>query len=161
MLALSDLLFTWWHRVRDGTLQRRTFRTRAGWLRQDVQIVLGRGRVCRCAKTAAVCRELLAVEAALWTFAEVEGVEPTNNHAERMLRPAVLWRKGSFGCASDTGCRFVERMWSSPRKVDTGLTVIRVVHSPPETHTPATSDGVGDCKRLRCTRRWPYEPLPA
>lgn len=110
LLALSDLLFHWWHRVRDGTLQRRTFRTRAGWLREDVRIVLRRGRVCGCAKTAAVCRELLAVEAALWTFVAVEGVEPTNNLAERMLRPAVLWRKGSFGCNSEVGCRFVERM---------------------------------------------------
>ena len=105
-----DLLFHWWHRVRDGTLQRRTFRTRAAWLREDVESVLERGRVCGCAKTAAVCRELLAVEAALWTFVEHEGIEPTNNLAERMLRPAVLWRKGSFGCQSETGCRFVERM---------------------------------------------------
>ena len=105
-----DLLFHWQHRVRDGTLQRRTFRTRAGWLREDVQIVLERGRVCGCAKTAAICRELLAVEAAMWTFVDHEGVEPTNNQAERMLRPAVLWRKGSFGCQSEGGCRFVERM---------------------------------------------------
>jgi len=110
LLALSNALFSWWHRVRDGTLQRRTFRTRAGWLREDVQTVLERGRACRCARTAAVCRELLAVEASLWTFVDVEGVEPTNHHAERMLRPAVLWRKGSFGCVGEGGCRFVERM---------------------------------------------------
>ena len=37
-------------------------------------------------------------------------MEPTNNHAERLLRPAVLWRKRSFGCQSEAGCRFVERM---------------------------------------------------
>ena len=110
LLDLSDTLFHWWHRVRDGTMQRRTFERRAGWLREDVRIVLGRGRGCGCAKTAAVCREVLAVEAALWTFVAVEGVEPTNNLAERMLRPAVLWRKGSFGCVSEAGCRFVERM---------------------------------------------------
>ncbi len=68
------------------------------------------GAACACAKTAGTCRELLAVEEALWTFVRVEGVEPTNNHAERMLRPAVLWRKNSFGCQSESGCRFVERM---------------------------------------------------
>ena len=39
-----------------------------------------------------------------------EGVEPTNNAAERALRPAVLWRRRSFGCHSEEGCRFVERM---------------------------------------------------
>jgi transposase len=40
----------------------------------------------------------------------MEGVEPTNNHAERILRLGVLWRKNAFGCQSATGCRFVERM---------------------------------------------------
>jgi transposase len=43
-------------------------------------------------------------------FARVEGVEPTNNGAERALRPAVLWRKGSFGSDSETGSRFAERL---------------------------------------------------
>jgi len=37
-------------------------------------------------------------------------VEPTNNAAERAIRPAVLWRKGSFGTHSPGGSRFVERM---------------------------------------------------
>ncbi len=45
-----------------------------------------------------------------WTFARVEGVEPTNNLAERALRPAVLWRKGSFGSDSEAGSRFAERL---------------------------------------------------
>ena len=48
--------------------------------------------------------------AALWTFARVEGVEPTNNAAERAVRKAVLWRKTSFGSASRWGSRFAERM---------------------------------------------------
>jgi transposase len=47
---------------------------------------------------------------ALWTFTRVEGVEPTNNAAERALRPGVLWRKGSFGSDSAAGSRFAERM---------------------------------------------------
>jgi transposase len=46
----------------------------------------------------------------LWVFALVDGVEPTNNAAERALRPAVLWRKECFGTQSDAGSRFVERM---------------------------------------------------
>ena len=49
---------------------------------------------------------------ALWTFSRVEGVEPTNNAAERALRGAVLWRKSSFGSRSAEGCRFVERLLS-------------------------------------------------
>ncbi len=40
----------------------------------------------------------------------MEGAEPTNNLAERALRPAVLWRKGSFGSDSEAGSRFAERL---------------------------------------------------
>ena len=76
------------------------------WLRER----LAEGAACGCAKTAALCRNLLKLEPAMWTFARVEGVEPTNNAAERALRKAVLWRKRSFGCKSELGCRFVERM---------------------------------------------------
>jgi transposase len=110
LLLLTDVLFGWWHRVRDGTLSRRTFRRYTTSLREDVLAVLEQGRACGCAKTAATCRELLAVEEALWTFVRMEGVEPTNNHIERMLRLAVLWRKKSFGSQSEAGCRFVERL---------------------------------------------------
>lgn len=53
---------------------------------------------------------MLKIYGALWTFSTAEGVEPTNNHAERMVRPAVLWRKGSFGNHSAAGCRFTERI---------------------------------------------------
>jgi len=42
----------------------------------------------------------------------VEGVSPTNNHAERMLRFAVMWRKRSHGVASEKGCRWAERILS-------------------------------------------------
>ncbi len=56
------------------------------------------------------CENVLALEPALWTFVTTEGVEPTNNHVERLLRRAVLWRRRSFGCWSGNGCRFVERI---------------------------------------------------
>jgi transposase len=46
----------------------------------------------------------------LWTFARVDGVEPTNNVVQRALRPAGLWRKRSFGSHSQAGCRFAERL---------------------------------------------------
>src|SRR5262245_17734173 len=47
---------------------------------------------------------------ALWTFARVRGLEPTTNVAARALRPAVLWRKSSFGSDSASGSRFAERL---------------------------------------------------
>ena len=61
-------------------------------------------------KAAGLCRELDKWWPALWTFARVEGVEPTNNVSERALRPAVLWRKGSCGSDSAAGSRFAERL---------------------------------------------------
>ena len=65
-----------------------------------------------CKKTAGTCRKLLKQESWLWTFVWVEGIEPTNNDAERVLRHAVLWRKSSGGTDSEAGSRFVERMLS-------------------------------------------------
>ena len=48
----------------------------------------------------------------LWLFLQENGVTPTNNHAERTLRFAVLWRKRSFGTRVEKGNRFVERILS-------------------------------------------------
>ena len=111
LLLYADILLTKWKRVRDGTLTRRGFRqSYLGWIREEVRALLDRGARCACAVTAGVCRELLAVEPALYTFAAVEGVEPTNNAAERALRHAVCWRKTSYGTDSAGGSRFVERV---------------------------------------------------
>ena len=110
LLLFAEDVFHWWYRVRDGTLARSSLRQyldgQRPWLRQRLEA----GARLADAKTAAVCRNLLEWEPALWTFVRREGVEPTNNAAERALRTAVLWRKRSFGCHSEAGCRFVERM---------------------------------------------------
>jgi transposase len=79
-------------------------------LRAEVREALIQGAACGCSKTAATCRNLIANEAKLWAFVWQEGVEPTNNAAERAIRPAVLWRKGCFGTQSADGSRFVEAM---------------------------------------------------
>ena len=73
-------------------------------------MALERGSGCADRKVMAFCDNLLTLYPALWLFAGVEGVEPTNNHAERILRMGVLWRKNAFGCHSESGCRFVERI---------------------------------------------------
>src|SRR4051812_38543330 len=112
LLEHSDVLFRWWHRVRDGTLARSSFRLYVSWLRDCLREDLRRGTACLCSRTAGTCRELLAGETHLWTFVRVEGVEPTNNHAERALRHGVIYRKLSGGTDSEAGSRFVERMLS-------------------------------------------------
>jgi transposase len=110
LLCCAEDVFTWWYRVRDGTMSRSTFRRYIAELRPWVRSQLEGGAACACAKTAGTCREILAVEPALWTFARVEGVEPTNNAAERALRHAVLWRKTSHGTDSAAGSHFVENI---------------------------------------------------
>jgi transposase len=113
LLAHSDMMFGLWHKARDGTRTRRwLLRHVDGWLRAEVRSLLERGAACGCAKTAGVCAEILKLQEALWAFARQEGPEPTNNAAERALRPAVIKRKRSFGCHSEGGCRFVERLLS-------------------------------------------------
>lgn len=61
-------------------------------------------------ETRRTCQNILKVKQALWTFIDQEGVEPTNNAAERALRRGVIWRKHSFGTQSKTGTLFVERI---------------------------------------------------
>ena len=58
-------------------------------------------------------RNLLKLWPALWTFTHTEDVEPTNNHAERGLRGAVIYRKLSLGTQSDRGERSLERLLSA------------------------------------------------
>ena len=112
LLRWCDELFHEWYRVRDGTITHATFQRRMKVVRLMVQYWLEKGKVCACAKTAGMCKEILRVEPALWTFADVEGIEPTNNAAERALRHAVLWRKSSYGTASKAGSQFVANILS-------------------------------------------------
>lgn len=118
LLAQQKLLFEHWYRVRDGTLGRPEFISVVSPIRQQIRTLLeegagyaiSKGEKTPLAKTVRTCQQLLKVESALWTFVTVEGVEPTNNAAERALRPAVLWRKNSFGSQSQQGSLFVSRM---------------------------------------------------
>jgi transposase len=117
LLWQSNKLFEYWHKVRDGTIQRSTFLQTVAWLRPMVRSSLERGSRCDCAKTAATCGELLRLWDCLWTFTRVAGVEPTNNAAERALRHAVIWRRISGGTDSQGGswsgcCRWWRRAGS-------------------------------------------------
>jgi transposase len=112
LLWQSNKLFEYWHKIRDGTIRRSTFLQTVAWLRPMVRLSLEHGSRCACTKTAATCGELLRLWDCLWTFTRVEGVEPTNNAAERALRHAVIWRRISGGTDSEAGSRFVERMLS-------------------------------------------------
>ena len=118
LLRRQRRLFRWWRRVRDGTLCREAFIERVHYLRAGFKaelevaasLPIAKGEKTPLAKTVRTCRQLLKVEPALWTFVYTPGVEPTNNAAERALRPAVIWRRASFGSQSQSGSQFVARM---------------------------------------------------
>ena len=118
LLAQARHLFKLWHRVRDGTLSRAAFATavveiRAAvqqWLAEGAAYQTARGEQSARARTARTCRGLLKVQDAFWLFVRVAGLEPTNNAAERALRPAVIWRRTSLGTQSTGGSEFVARM---------------------------------------------------
>ena len=103
-------MFHAWHRGGDGHWSHAQCGVTMRPIRRAVARLLKAGQTCGLAKTQGVCREALKVYDALWTFVRVAGVEPTNNAAERAIRPGVLWRKGSFGTQSAPGARFVEAM---------------------------------------------------
>lgn len=115
LLEQQKLLFEQWYRVRDGTFSRTEFITVVAPMQQHIRALLaagaayaiGKGETTPLAKTVRTCQQLLKVEAAMWTFVTTEGIEPTNNAAERALRLAVLWRKNSFGSQSQQGSLFV------------------------------------------------------
>jgi len=112
MLDLTDDLFFAWHAYTEGWFDQVALQQALIPIRLAMHERLTTGTCLPYPKIAGLCRELLAHWDALWTFSRVAGVAPTNNAAERALRPAVLWRKGSFGSRSAAGCRFVERMLS-------------------------------------------------
>jgi len=96
-------------RVRDGTLQWRTFQNRMAPLMVCVEELLKEGASGKC-KLSGKCRRIIKHHDHLWTFVHDERVEPTNNIAERIVRQGVLWRKSSFGTQSERGACYVERI---------------------------------------------------
>jgi transposase len=109
-LAVTKAVCALFARFRRGEFGRPRLRRLLAPLRGRVRELLAWGMSCGVTKARYFCRNVAKLEPALWTFARVDGVEPTNNHAERMLRPAVIWRKKCFGSHSAGGCRYVERM---------------------------------------------------
>jgi transposase len=110
LLGATELMFHWWHRIRDGTLSRATFRRYMAPVRSEILALLREAAACPAPKTSGMAKEILKLQLALFTFVDREGVEPSNNSAERAIRHAVMYRKTSFGTQSAEGSRFVERI---------------------------------------------------
>jgi transposase len=113
-LALCERVFWAWE-VYEHTQERSELRRTIGSLQRTYKPIIrgytakrARNRHCR-----GMARNLLKAWPALWSFAAHEGVQPTNNHAERSLRGAVIYRKLSLGSQSEQGERQIERLLSA------------------------------------------------
>jgi transposase len=107
LMRCTRELFRQWSRCRDGTISRAGMARRLRPVREQVDGFLLRGLFSGNPAIDGMCRELYKHRAWLWTFLDMDGVEPTNNASERALRHAVIWRKLSFGTQSAQGSRFV------------------------------------------------------
>jgi transposase len=110
LLEYTTLIFKYWTDHREGKLGRDELRAWMLPVRQQFEALVERAVAAEINGLSGSCADILAHRAALWTFVDRKGVEPTNNHAERELRAFVLWRKRSFGTQSERGNRFAERL---------------------------------------------------
>ena len=112
MIGQAQVLFAAWHAYQGGFFDQVALQMALIPVRMAVQDLLQIGASSSWSKLRKLARELQRHWEALWWFSRVEGAAPTNNTAERTLRPAVLWRKSCFGTQSSVGSRFVERILS-------------------------------------------------
>ena len=109
----ADEVFLYWGYFQNGLLTRGELQTHMeAFVMSPVKALLllgSQGQGC-ASKTRGTCSHLLSRFDCLWTYLYHEGVEPTNNLAERDLRPSVIQRKLSYGTQSDAGSAFIERI---------------------------------------------------
>jgi transposase len=113
-LKICDELFWSWE-IFQHTRERKELKRRIRLLRRELKPILRKysGKAPRYKHTRGIAKNLLKVWPALWTFSEKRGVEPTNNHAERQLRSAVIYRKLSLGSQSEDGETRIARLLSA------------------------------------------------
>jgi len=112
LLALENKLFKHWHNYKAKAISFATFSALADSIQKNMEKPLEKGVYCTHQQTSNTCKNILKSFAGLWIFTEIEGIEPTNNLAERKIRPFVIYRKLSFGTKSERGTRYIERLFS-------------------------------------------------
>jgi transposase len=113
-LRICEELFWAWE-IYQHTGDRADLRRRIRVLRRELKPILTRhaAKHARYRYGRRFARNVLKIWPALWTFDTHHGVTPTNNHAERGLRGAVIYRKLSLGSQSEDGERRIERLLSA------------------------------------------------
>lgn len=110
LLLIAQAMLSAWHQVRDGTITRARYKVMADNAQVAMEELLARGVALRLRGLSGSCANILEHKEALFRFAFVPGLEPTNNRAERALRAFVMWRKTSYGSQSERGCVFAQRL---------------------------------------------------
>lgn len=110
LLDYTGLIFEYWHDYKAGKLSREMYVAWMAPVRRQFETTLAQVVSANIAGVSGSCADILEHQAALWTFVDQPGVQPTNNHAEREIRAFVLWRKRSFGTQSARGNRFAENL---------------------------------------------------
>ena len=139
-------MFKLWDGFKDGQINRKSFQYMMAPIQKEVEALLYQGMSCGCSRTEGTCKKMWAVKEALWTFIKVDGVEPTNNLAEQLIRNYVIWRKICFGTQSERGNRYLERI----------LTVV----SSCKLQKRNALDFVGQCIEAKLTGEKPPSLLP-
>ncbi len=108
----SDRAFHLWCQLERGELDRRTLIQRMKPIQKEIwqRLEILRDHPLTEKKARGIAKDLLRQWESMWTYVREDSAVPTNNEAERALRKAVLWRKGSFGVDSLEGARFAERI---------------------------------------------------
>ncbi len=110
LLECESNLFQIWHAFKSEKIAYDELLRQTKPIRQRVGELLEQGSYTDSTLRAArFCKNLLENFNALWTFLEIDNIEPTNNHAERSLRHSVIWRKKYFCTRSDYGTEYVAR----------------------------------------------------
>lgn len=112
MLKETGRLFTYWHAYKEADCSLQELYSATNLIRARIKKYCLMFRDSEDAAVRTRARRTLKNWPFLFTFLLVEGVEPTNNIAERAFRHAVIWRRICFGSQSDYGERFVERLLS-------------------------------------------------
>lgn len=115
MLGYLDKLFDLWKGFRKKSRSRRSLKHSSRRYRDDFiyGLLIAAKKSRHSPSLSRFAKSLLCRAQKLFVFIEEEGVEPTNNQAERDLRHSVIWRKICHGTKSDRGDRFVERIQST------------------------------------------------
>jgi transposase len=102
-LAQHARLFRLWHKFRGGQIDRSQLFLRSIPIQKRIVELAERHLDSPHREVCNLATALFVYNQRLFTFLEEEGVEPTNNSAERALRTGVQWRKISFGNRSAAG----------------------------------------------------------